>query len=155
MPDTPPFWKTKSLVEMNREEWESLCDGCGRCCLNKLEDEDTGRFLYTRAACKLLDLKTCRCTDYANRQAKVPDCVALTPDNVGSLGWLPATCAYRLLDEGKNLQWWHPLVSGTQATVAQAGIAVTGEAYSEEGITVEELVDHLWHLPKPKRRVMR
>lgn len=154
MPAAPPFWKTKSLGEMTREEWESLCDGCGRCCLNKLEDEDTGRFLYTRAACKLLDLETCRCMDYPNRQAKVPDCVALTPVNVGSLGWLPATCAYRLLEEGKNLQWWHPLVSGTPATVAQAGITVAGEAYSEEGITVEELVDHLWQLPKPKRKKM-
>ncbi len=155
MPAAAPFWKTKSLAEMTREEWESLCDGCGRCCLNKLEDEDTGLFLYTRAACKLLDLGTCRCTDYANRQAKVPDCVALSPVNVGSLGWLPDTCAYRLLDEGKNLQWWHPLVSGRQATVAEAGITVTGEAYSEEGITVDELVDHLWKLPKARRKMMR
>ena len=150
-----PFWKTKPLAEMTKEEWESLCDGCGRCCLNKLEDEDTGRFLYTRAACKLLDLETCRCTDYANRQAKVPDCVALTPENVGSLGWLPATCAYRLLDEGKNLQWWHPLVSGRAETVTEAGITVAGEAYSEEGITVDELVDHLWRLPKPRRKAVK
>jgi uncharacterized cysteine cluster protein YcgN (CxxCxxCC family) len=155
MPQSPPFWKTKTLPEMTREEWESLCDGCGRCCLNKLEDEDTGRFLYTRAACKLLDLESCRCTDYANRHARVPDCVALTPENVGSLGWLPATCAYRLLEEGKNLQWWHPLVSGRTETVTEAGIAVTGEAYSEEGITVEELVDHLWQLPKPRRKTPR
>jgi len=155
MPQSSPFWKTKTLPEMTREEWESLCDGCGRCCLNKLEDEDTGRFLYTRAACKLLDLESCRCTDYANRHARVPDCVALTPENVGSLGWLPATCAYRLLEEGKNLQWWHPLVSGRTETVTEAGIAVTGEAYSEEGITVEELVDHLWQLPKPRRKTPR
>jgi uncharacterized cysteine cluster protein YcgN (CxxCxxCC family) len=155
MPQSPPFWKTKTLPEMTREEWESLCDGCGRCCLNKLEDEDTGRFLYTRAACKLLDLDSCRCTDYANRHARVPDCVALTPENVGSLGWLPATCAYRLLEEGKNLQWWHPLVSGRTETVTEAGIAVTGEAYSEEGITVDELVDHLWQLPKPRRKMPR
>jgi hypothetical protein len=155
MPQSPPFWKTKTLPEMTREEWESLCDGCGRCCLNKLEDEDTGRFLYTRAACKLLDLDSCRCTDYANRHARVPDCVALTPENVGSLGWLPATCAYRLLEEGKNLQWWHPLVSGRTETVTEAGIAVTGEAYSEEGITVEELVDHLWQLPRPRRKTPR
>ena len=153
MPEAPPFWKTKALSEMTKQEWESLCDGCGRCCLNKLEDEDTGRFHYTRAACKLLDLETCRCTDYANRQARVPDCVALTPENVGSLGWLPATCAYRLLDEGKNLEWWHPLVSGRPETVAEAGITVTGEAYSEEGITIEELVDHLWRLPKPRRKM--
>ena len=148
----PPFWKTKPLAAMSRTEWESLCDGCGRCCLNKLEDEDTGRFLYTRAACRLLDLGTCRCTDYANRQARVPDCVALTPENVGSLGWLPSTCAYRLLGEGKPLAWWHPLVSGRPETVAEAGISVTGEAYSEEGITVDDLVDHLWRLPKAKRK---
>lgn len=155
MTTTAPFWKTKQLAEMSREEWEALCDGCGRCCLNKLEDEDTGRFLYTRAACRLLDLRTCRCSDYANRQAQVPDCVALTPDNVGTLGWLPPTCAYRLLDEGRSLPWWHPLVSGRPGTVAEAGVAVAGEAYSEEGITVDELVDHLWRLPKPKRKAVR
>ena len=149
---TQPFWKSKSLADMTRAEWESLCDGCGRCCLNKLEDEDTGAFLYTRAACKLLDLETCRCTDYAHRHERVPDCVALTPANVGSLGWLPATCAYRLLDEGKSLPWWHPLVSGRQETVTEAGISVAGEAYSEEGIMVDDLVDHLWRLPKARRR---
>ena len=152
MSAAPPFWKTKSLSEMTRQEWESLCDGCGRCCLNKLEDEDTGRFLNTRAACKLLDLNTCRCSDYGNRHARVPDCVALTPNVVGSLGWLPATCAYRLLDEGKKLAWWHPLVSGRAETVGEAGISVAGEAYSEEGIAVDDLVDHLWRLPKAKRR---
>lgn len=147
-----PFWKTKTLTDMSRDEWENLCDGCGRCCLNKLEDEDTGKFLYTRAACKLLDVKTCRCTDYPNRAARVPDCVTLTPENVGELGWLPQTCAYRLLDEGKSLPWWHPLVSGRPETVTEAGISVSSEAYSEEGITVEQLLDHLWKLPKAKRR---
>ena len=86
-----PFWKSKSLAEMTKHEWESLCDGCGRCCLNKLEDEDTGEFLYTRAACKLLDIGTCRCSDYRNRHERVSDCVALTPENVSSLGWLPKT----------------------------------------------------------------
>ena len=153
MPGDIPFWKSKSLAEMSREEWESLCDGCGRCCLNKLEDEDTGKFLYTRAACKLLDLKTCRCTDYQNRAARVPDCVTLTPENIGKLGWLPSTCAYRLLEEGKPLAWWHPLVSGRRETVREAGIAVAGTAYSEEGLSVDDLVDHLWRLPKAKRRV--
>jgi uncharacterized protein len=148
-----PFWKTKSLSEMSRAEWESLCDGCGRCCLNKLEDEDTGEFLYTRAACKLLDIGTCRCTDYPNRHKKVADCVALTPQNVGSLGWLPGTCAYRLLAEGKSLPWWHPLVSGRQETVDEAGITIKEEAYSEEGLTVDDLVDHIWRLPKPRRRL--
>lgn len=147
-----PFWKTKRLAEMTAEEWESLCDGCGRCCLNKLEDEDTGEFHYTRAACKLLDLSTCRCSDYPNRHDRVPDCVGLTPQNVPKLGWLPATCAYRLLDEGKPLQWWHPLVSGRQETVDEAGITVKDEAYSEEGIAIDDFVDHLWRLPKPKRK---
>lgn len=148
-----PFWQTKSLGDMTREEWESLCDGCGRCCLNKLEDEDTGAFIYTRAACKLLDLETCRCTDYPNRAAKVPDCVTLTPENVSTLGWLPKSCAYRLLDEGKPLPWWHPLVSGDPETVIAAGISVKDEAYSELGLTVDDLVDHVWKLPKAKRRV--
>ncbi len=146
------FWKSKTLKEMTREEWESLCDGCGRCCMNKLEDEDTGRFLYTKAACKLLDLKTCQCTDYPNRQKQVPDCVALTPKNVGELGWLPESCAYRRLDEGRGLSWWHPLVSGSPNTVVEAGISVKGTAYSEKGISVTELVNHLWKLPKAKRK---
>jgi uncharacterized cysteine cluster protein YcgN (CxxCxxCC family) len=151
----PPFWKTKSLAEMDEAEWESLCDGCGRCCLNKLEDQDTGRFHYTRTACKLLDLKTCRCSDYQHRTARVPDCVSLTPDNVGKLPWLPQTCAYRLLAEGKPLAWWHPLVSGDPNTVREAGISVAGAAYSEEGIAVDDLVDHIWHLPRALRRPSR
>ncbi len=150
--DAPPFWKTKTLSQLTREEWEGLCDGCGRCCLNKLEDEDTGQFLYTRAACKLLDLKTCRCADYTNRSKSVPDCVTLTPQNVPSLGWLPPTCAYRLLDEGKPLPWWHPLVSGDPDTVIVAGISMKDIAYSENGLTVDDLVDHIWKLPKAKRR---
>jgi hypothetical protein len=140
---------------MTREEWESLCDGCGRCCLNKLEDEDTGEFLYTRAACKLLDIGACRCTDYKNRAKRVPDCVTLTPKNVASLGWLPRTCAYRLLDEGKSLAWWHPLISGDPQTVKQAGISISDEAYSEVGIKTRELVDHIWMLPKAKRKLPR
>ena len=152
MPSDQPYWKTKTLSAMTRREWESLCDGCGRCCLNKIEDEDTGEFHYTRAACKLLDLGTCQCTDYKNRAARVADCVALTPGNVGTLGWLPSTCAYRLLDEGKPLAWWHPLVSGREETVDEAGISVKGLVYSEEGIAVDDLFDHVWNLPKPKRR---
>ena len=151
---TEPFWKTKTLADMNKAEWESLCDGCGRCCLNKLEDEDTGKFLYTRAACKLLDIGTCQCMDYVNRAKRVPDCVTLTPKNVPELGWLPESCAYRRLDEGKGLSWWHPLVSGTPDTVRQAGISVENEAYTEEGISIEELVHHIWKLPKAKRKTV-
>lgn len=152
MADERPFWKSKSLGEMTKAEWESLCDGCGRCCLNKLEDEDTGKFLYTRAACKLLDIGTCQCTDYPNRAKRVPDCVTLTPQNVPELGWLPESCAYRRLDEGRGLAWWHPLVSGTAETVRKAGISVENEAYTEEGITVDELVHHIWKLPKARRK---
>ena len=152
MAEDTPFWKSKPLSEMTQGEWESLCDGCGRCCLNKLEDEDTGKFLYTRAACKLLDIGTCRCTDYVNRAQRVPDCVTLTPKNVSELGWLPESCAYRRLDEGRGLAWWHPLVSGTPDTVREAGISVENEAYTEEGITVDELVHHIWKLPKAKRK---
>ncbi len=147
-----PFWKSKTLDKMSRTEWESLCDGCGRCCLNKLEDEDTGHFIYTRAACKLLDLKTCQCTDYPNRAKRVPDCVTLTPEVVDGLGWLPESCAYRILDEGRSLPWWHPLVSGRQNTVVEAGISVSGQAYSEKGITTDELWHHMWKLPKAKRK---
>ena len=139
---------------MTKPEWESLCDGCGRCCLNKLEDEDTGKFLYTRAACKLLDIGTCQCTDYTNRAKRVPDCVTLTAKNVSELGWLPESCAYRRLDEGRGLAWWHPLVSGNPQTVRDAGISVENEAYTEEGITVDELVNHIWKLPKAKRKTI-
>ena len=99
-----PFWQKKPLHEMSAEEWESLCDGCGQCCLIKLEDEDTGDIAVTRLACKLLDLGSCQCSDYGNRQDHVPDCVKLTPSAIGRLAWLPETCAYRLLDEGKDLR---------------------------------------------------
>lgn len=127
-----PFWKRKTLTEMTRPEWESLCDGCGRCCLLKLEDTDTGEIAYTDIACSLLDQDKCRCTDYPNRQKRVPDCVVLTAANVGSLGWMPSTCAYRLLAEGKDLYWWHPLVSGDPESVYQAGVSVRYRVVSED-----------------------
>ena len=128
------FWSRKTLAQMSREEWESLCDGCGRCCSIKLIDEDTDELLQTRLACKLLDCGSCRCGDYANRHASVPDCVVLTPDNVLQLGWLPETCAYRLVALGQPLAWWHPLVSGDPETVHQAGISARGEVRSETGV---------------------
>jgi uncharacterized cysteine cluster protein YcgN (CxxCxxCC family) len=121
-----PFWKRKKLSQMTDAEWESLCDGCGRCCLNKLEDEDTGQTHFTNVACRLLDGESCRCTDYANRQQKVKDCVRLTPRSVPRIVWLPPTCAYDLLAKGRDLYWWHPLVSGDPDTVHAAGISVRG-----------------------------
>ena len=129
-----PFWLTKSLEDMDRAEWESLCDGCGQCCLNKLEDEATGEIALTRAACRYLDLGTCRCGDYANRQRNVPDCLTMTPAEARGARWLPATCAYRLVAEGRNLYWWHPLVSGDPDTVHQAGVSVRGVAVSEDRV---------------------
>ena len=128
------FWRRKTLAQMSAPEWESLCDGCGRCCMVKLEDEDTGELHHTRLACLLLDCGSCRCRDYPNRHATVPDCVVLTPENVSELKWLPPTCGYRLVAEGKDLYWWHPLVSGDPDTVHEAGISVRGFARSETGI---------------------
>lgn len=121
---TEPFWKTKPLKQMSAKEWESLCDGCGKCCLAKLEDADTGEIHWTSIGCRLFDEGTCRCNDYENRRAKVDDCVQLTPDNVSKIAWLPQTCAYRLLAEGRDLYWWHPLVSGNSETVYEAGISM-------------------------------
>ncbi len=140
-PGELPFWRRKSLNEMTRHEWESLCDGCGKCCLHKLEDADTGEISPTNVACRLLDLGTCRCQDYAHRKSLVPDCLRLTPLRVRTLPWLPPSCAYRLLAEGKDLHWWHPLVSGDPETVHQAGISVRGRAVSET--KVDDLEDYI------------
>ena len=126
-----PFWKTKTLDEMSDAEWESLCDGCGKCCLIGIEDEANGEILLTDVACKLFDGATCRCSDYANRKAKVPDCVKLTPQNVKELYWLPKTCAYRLVANGEDLRWWHPLVSGDPETVYKANVSVRGKTHPE------------------------
>ena len=138
-----PFWQRKSLQEMTDGEWESLCDGCGKCCLVKLEDEDTGAIEVTRVACRLLDLGTCRCGDYAHRKKRVPDCVKLTPGNVGQIAWMPSTCAYRLLVEGKDLPDWHPLVSGDPESVHRAGISLKGCVVSERDVADEDLPRHI------------
>jgi len=147
-PDTRPFWETKTLAEMTAAEWESLCDGCGKCCLVKLQDADTDEVSYTDVACKLLDCGTARCSDYPNRKAKVPDCVVLDAGVVDQLSWMPSTCAYRLVKEGKGLHWWHPLVSGDPDTVRAAGISAIGRVVSETVIQDDsELLDHLVDWP--------
>jgi uncharacterized cysteine cluster protein YcgN (CxxCxxCC family) len=147
-PVAAPFWRTKSMAEMTAKEWESLCDGCGRCCLNKLTDVDTGETVYTDVGCKLLDGQTCRCSDYKNRQAKVRDCVRLTPRNIKRLTWLPPTCGYKLVAEGRDLYWWHPLVSGDPDTVHAAGISVRGRvAASEKDVPDERLEDFIVKWP--------
>lgn len=142
-----PFWLTKSLDEMSDAEWESLCDGCGRCCLNKLEDEDTGEIAWTDIACTLLDGHSCRCSDYANRQATVPDCIRLTPHDVRTLTWLPPTCAYRLVDGGRDLYWWHPLVSGDPDTVHAAGISVRDRTQREEDYPLQRWEERIVSWP--------
>ena len=149
----PPFWKTKTLHEMSREEWESLCDGCGRCCLHKLRDEDTDEIFWTNVACRLLDQESCQCSDYANRRRRVPDCVRLTPEEVETIDWLPPSCAYRRLQEGRDLAWWHPLVSGSPETVHSAGISVRGRAIDER--VAGRLDDHVTAWPGRMPRVRR
>lgn len=140
---TEPFWRSKRLDELSEQEWESLCDGCGLCCLHKLEDEDSGCVYYTRIACKLLDPKTCRCRDYARRLEKVPDCLSLTPDQAASFQWLPRTCAYRLVAEGKDLPRWHHLVCGDPQAVHRAGISLAGQILSETQVPEDDWEDYL------------
>lgn len=138
-----PFWQTKSLREMTREEWESLCDGCALCCLHKLEDEDTGEVYYTEVHCRYMERDACRCSVYESRHIKVENCVWLTPDQVESFVWLPETCAYRLLSEGKPLAQWHPLVSGDPNSVHDAGISIRGKGFSDAEVPEEEWEDHI------------
>jgi uncharacterized cysteine cluster protein YcgN (CxxCxxCC family) len=141
--NSAPFWKTKTLEEMTPSEWESLCDGCGRCCLHKFEDIDTGEILYTNVACKLLDMKRIRCTEYQERSRLVPTCLTLNPDLARQLRWMPKTCAYRLLAEGRDLEWWHPLVSGDPNVVHEVGISIRGQAISESDIDIDTLEDYI------------
>ena len=138
---TRPFWETKRLDQMSREEWESLCDGCGKCCVHKLEDEETGELHPTNVACRLLDGRTGQCRDYRHRHAYVPECVRLTPAKLRQIDWLPATCAYRLIDEGRPLPDWHYLVCGDREAVHRAGQSVRGWTVSED--IAGDFEDHL------------
>lgn len=126
-----PFWRRKSLEQMTAREWESLCDGCGLCCLVRFEDEDSGEIIPTRVHCQLFDPEACRCSDYENRKAHVPDCVKLTPGNIEALPWMPLSCAYRRLYEGRDLAAWHPLISGDPESVHQAGVSIRGQTVNE------------------------
>lgn len=139
MSEDPRFWETTPLTDMTQTQWESLCDGCARCCLHKLEDADSRDILYTSVACRLLDTRSCRCSDYPSRQSQIPDCVVLTPSDIGNLDWLPETCAYRLLDDGCPLPSWHPLVTGDPQSVHRAGISVRGKVVSEDDVHEDDL----------------
>ena len=140
----PKFWERFPLHRLTPAEWEALCDGCGRCCLNKLEDPDTGEVAHTRIACRLLDGESCRCGNYAIRKQLVPECVVLTPKNIGEIAyWMPATCAYRVLHEGGRLEPWHPLVSGDPESVHAAGISVRGWTVPEFEVPEEDWEDHI------------
>ncbi len=157
MVDGNAFWRRKSLAAMDRAEWESLCDGCGRCCLHKLRDDDTDEISFTNVACRLLDLNTSLCSDYAKRQRRVPDCVRLTPESLAEVDWLPPSCAYRRLSEGKDLPDWHPLVSGDPDSVRRAGAAVGGRVLSERdaGPLEHHVVEWPGQLPRLPRRARR
>lgn len=137
------FWRAKTLEQMTPHEFESLCDGCGKCCLHKLEDEDSGDVYYTKVACRFLDHTSCKCQAYEERQQNVPECVVLKPGTVKETYWLPETCAYRLVAEGIPLFDWHPLVSGDPNSVHAAGMSVAGQVVSENSVNTEELEDYV------------
>jgi len=144
----PQFWDHVPLKKMTPNEWEALCDGCGKCCLNKLEDPDTQEIAYTRVACRLLDDESCRCGQYDIRKQFVPDCVVLTPGNISKIAyWMPGTCAYRLLYEGKKLYPWHPLISGSAETVHAAGVSVRGRTVPEFEVPEEDWEDYVIEEP--------
>jgi uncharacterized cysteine cluster protein YcgN (CxxCxxCC family) len=139
------FWETKSLSEMTADEWEALCDGCARCCLHKLEGSDTGEVRFTGVRCRHLVESSCRCSDYSRRTELAPNCIDLRREDIASLHWLPSTCAYRLLAEGKPLYDWHPLVSGSDATVHAAGISIRGRVLSDEFVHPDGYDEHIIH----------
>lgn len=137
-----PFWQTTALELMTPTQWESLCDGCGKCCLHKLEDEDTEQVYYTCVACKLID-NNCQCSDYQNRLDRVPECLSLKPEDIKDFHWLPQTCAYRLLSEGKDLPEWHPLVSGDANSVHISGMSIKGRFYREQEVDEQDMQEYI------------
>jgi len=141
MSENKRFWETKKLNEMTPDEWESLCDACGKCCVHKIQDEDTEEIFYTDIACRLLDIHTCRCTQYEQRHTLVPECVVMNAGNRDMLEWMPSTCAYRLLAEGKPLYPWHPLLTGNPQSTHEADISVQDLLVREE--TVDDILDHV------------
>ena len=153
MPANPPFWKTTPLDRMTTEQWESLCDGCGRCCLHKLRDEETEELAFTNVSCRLLDTQSCRCSRYPERRRWVPDCVSLTPATLAEIDWLPPSCGYRRLKEGRDLAWWHPLVSGNPDTVHAAGVSVRGRALDERraGMLEDHIVEWPGQMPRTRK----
>ena len=139
------FWETKNLIDMNENEWESLCDKCGKCCVIKLEDFDTQEVHYTNVSCKLLCEKSASCKNYENRKSIVPDCIILSPDNLKDLKWMPETCAYKLLNEGKELPYWHPLLSGNDKEIVNSGNSVKNKVTNENKIKIKDLPDYIFN----------
>ena len=139
------FWETKNLIDMNENEWESLCDKCGKCCVIKLEDFDTQEVHYTNVSCKLLCEKSASCKDYENRKSIIPDCIILSPDNLKDLKWMPETCAYKLLNEGKNLPYWHSLLSGNDKEIVKSGNSVKNRVTNENKIKIKDLPDYIFN----------
>lgn len=144
-PIQPPFWQTKTLDQMSKVEWEQLCDGCGKCCLHKLEDEEDGQVYYTNIACKYLNVDTCKCNDYSRRLKNVPGCLSLTPQTASLLSWLPSTCAYKLLANNEPLPAWHPLVAGKKTKMIKKGVSVAGKVLSELQVAEEDYQEHVVH----------
>ena len=139
-----PFWQTVKLADMSAAQWEAVCDGCAKCCLVKLQDENSGEIVFTDIVCNLLDQQSCRCTHYEERTKLVPECVKLTKDNLDKIDFMPPSCAYRLLHEGKDLPQWHPLVSGRADSVVEAGMSVKGRVIAEmafDGDSEDRVVD--------------